>query len=101
MRAIWTTLAAVAATLPALAVAADDANPATENLTLEQRLEQAEQRIRVLERKLELADETATATARSTPVVKAAPAGITIAAADSSTAHQVARQPGRGWPLLL
>jgi phosphate-selective porin OprO/OprP len=85
MRAIWTTLAAVAVTLPAMAMAADDANPPTENLTLEQRLEQAEQRIRVLERKLELADETATASAKSTPVVKAAPAGISIAAADSST----------------
>lgn len=88
MRATWTTLAAVVATLPALA--AQEAspptdNPPTDNLTLEQRLEQAEQRIRVLERKLELADETATAAAKSTPVVKAAPAGVSIAAADSST----------------
>ena len=85
MRAIWTTLAAVAVTLPTMAMAADDASSPTASLTLEQRLEQAEQRIRVLERKLELADETATASVKSAPVVKAAPAGISIAAADSGT----------------
>jgi phosphate-selective porin OprO/OprP len=73
------------AVLPATISLADEASATTENLTLEQRLEQAEQRIRVLERRLELADETATAAAKSTPVVKAAPAGISIAAADSST----------------
>ena len=85
MRAIWTTVAAITATLPALASYAEAAATPAENLTLEQRLEQAEQHIRVLERKLELTDETATAAAKSTPVVKAASAGVSIAAADSST----------------
>ena len=85
MRAIWTTLAALTAVLPATVSLADEANATAENPTLEQRLEQAEQRIRVLERRLELADETATAATKSTPVVKAAPAGVSIAAADSST----------------
>lgn len=85
MRATWTILAAITATLPAMASFAQEAAAPAENLTLEQRLEQAEQRIRVLERKLELADETATAAAKAAPVVKAAPTGVSIAAADSST----------------
>jgi phosphate-selective porin OprO/OprP len=49
-----------------------------------QRLEEQEQRIRVLERRLELADETAAAVAKSTPVVKSAASGFALSSADSS-----------------
>jgi phosphate-selective porin OprO/OprP len=83
MRARWLGLLALVATTPLMAEGGD-APP-----TLEQRLEQAEQRIRVLERRLELADETAAAAASSTPVVKAAPAGVSIASADSATVIKV------------
>lgn len=86
---LWTGL--ILAVLRAPAALADDppaaapaATSSPEVAALLERLEQQEQRIRILERKLELADETATATARSTPVAKAAPAGYSLAAADGS-----------------
>ena len=53
--------------------------------TLEQRLQRAEERIKVLERRLELADETATTAAKAAPVVKAAPAGLSISSGDAAT----------------
>lgn len=59
--------------------------PEGEQLTLEQRLERAEERIKVLERRLELADEATTATAKAAPVIKAAPAGVSIGSADAAT----------------
>ncbi|HVN98539.1 MAG TPA: porin [Steroidobacteraceae bacterium] len=90
MNAAWKTIAAALAAAPLIAVAAETA-PAESNAsgpaepTLEQRLEQAEQRIAILERKLELADEAAASTAKAAPVVKAAPTGVSLASSDSST----------------
>ena len=84
-RLAWLALASVT---PQLALGAEaPATGTTEGtpLTMEQRLEQAEQRIRVLERRLEIADETAATSAKSNAVVKAAPAGIAITAADATT----------------
>ena len=80
MNAVWKSLVAALAAAPLMASAADNAEP-----TLEQRLEQAEQRIAILERKLEIADEATATASKSGPVVKAAPAGISLSAADSST----------------
>jgi phosphate-selective porin OprO/OprP len=50
--------------------------------TIEQRLAEQEQRIKVLERKLELANETTAAAAATTPVVKSAASGFSLNAAD-------------------
>ncbi len=47
-----------------------------------QQLSDQEQRIRILERKLELANETATAAAAATPVVKAGSSGFSLSSAD-------------------
>jgi phosphate-selective porin OprO/OprP len=80
MNAAWKSLAAVLAAAPLMASATDDSQP-----TLEQRLEQAEQRIAILERKLEIAEEASATSSKTAPIVKAAPAGISLAAADSST----------------
>jgi len=73
------------AALPAAAALADEppAAPA-DATTLEQRLEQQEQRIRILERKLELADEAAAGAASSTPVVKSTASGFSLNSADGS-----------------
>lgn len=84
----WLGLAALITAAPLMAQSGDAPPAATTEVgaaTLEQRLEQAEQRIRILERRLELTDETAAAAAKSTPVVKAAPTGISIAAGDAAT----------------
>jgi phosphate-selective porin OprO/OprP len=70
--------------LPALPDAAPAAAPAAAP-TLEERLQQAEARLKVLERKLELAEETATTTAKAAPVVKAAPSGFTLQSADGAS----------------
>ena len=71
---------AVSATLllaTAGAAAADDVSD------LRERLEQQEQKIRVLERKLELQDEAAKAAVPNTPVVRASPQqGFRIQSAD-------------------
>jgi phosphate-selective porin OprO and OprP len=68
-----TTLAPVAA-----AIAQAPADPPT----IEQRLAEQEQRIKVLERKLELANEATKTAAATTPVVKATPSGFSLNAAD-------------------
>ena len=72
--------AAIAATIP-FAAAQSQAEPATAEL--HQRIEELSQKLLVLERKLELQDETAQAAARSTPVVKASPKGFSLQSADS------------------
>jgi len=59
------------------------ADAASEAALLE-RLEQQEQRIKVLERKLEIQDDAAKATASSTPVVKASPKGFSFQSADGA-----------------
>jgi phosphate-selective porin OprO/OprP len=84
----WQWLSAVVAAAPLAALATPEAavNAQTgANPTLEQRLEQAEDNIRILERKLEVSDEAAAASAKSTAVVKASPAGFSIASADGSS----------------
>jgi phosphate-selective porin OprO/OprP len=55
-----------------------------DSAALLQRLEEAEQRIRVLERKLELQDEATTAAAAAAPQVKAAPTRYSIGTADGA-----------------
>jgi phosphate-selective porin OprO/OprP len=79
-------LAGVAlAALPLTTSWADEgAVAAPDTAALLQRLEEQEQRIRVLERRLELADETTAAVAKSTPVVKSAASGFALSSADSS-----------------
>jgi phosphate-selective porin OprO/OprP len=72
--------AAIAATIP-FAAAQSQAEPATAEL--HQRIEELSQKLLVLERKLELQDETAQAAAKSTPVVKASPKGFSLQSADS------------------
>ena len=82
----WQWLGAALAAAPLAANAADAQLTSSQdsgNVALEQRLEQAEDHIKILERKLEVADETAATNAKSTPVVKASPAGFSIAAPDS------------------
>lgn len=59
--------------------------PATAPTDLATRLEQAEQRIRILERKLELDEGDAKTAASTVPQVKASPAGVSLASADGST----------------
>ena len=51
---------------------------------LQRRLEEQEQKTAVLERKLEIQDETAKAALPNTPVVKAGPKGFSIASADNA-----------------
>lgn len=53
--------------------------------SVEQRLAEQDQRIKVLERKLELAEETAAATAASTPAVKAGANGFSLNSADGKS----------------
>jgi phosphate-selective porin OprO/OprP len=74
------------ALLPLNDVLAQEAQaaPATDTAALLQRLEEAEQRIKVLERKLELQDEATTATAASAPVVRAQPNRWAIQSADGA-----------------
>src|ERR1700752_4889747 len=76
--AAWILLpAALAANSRAQADAASEA-------ALLERLEQQEQRIRVLERKLEIQDEASRTAASSTPVVKAGPKGFSLQSADAA-----------------
>lgn len=63
---------------------ADATTPSGANATLEQRLQQAEDNIRILERKLEVSDEAAATAAKSAAVVKASSSGFSIASADNS-----------------
>lgn len=62
---------------------ASGATPA-DTAALLQRLEEAEQRLKVLERKLELQDEAATAAAASAPVVRAQPQRFALQSADGA-----------------
>src|SRR6476619_3416160 len=83
----WQWLGAILAALPLAAGAATDAGDQAQpdsSLTLEQRLQQAEDNIKVLERKLENTDEATANAAKSSAVVKASPAGFSIASADNS-----------------
>jgi phosphate-selective porin OprO and OprP len=82
----WRITAAVSATL-LLAATAAGADDLTD---LRERLEAQEQKIRVLERKLELQDEATKAAVPSTPVVRASPQqGFRIQSADSANVLRV------------
>jgi phosphate-selective porin OprO/OprP len=67
----------------AAGAAAPAATP-TDTAALLQRLEETEQRLKVLERKLELQQEATTAAAASTPVVKASPTRFALQSADGA-----------------
>jgi phosphate-selective porin OprO/OprP len=76
---------AAMALIPLSAALAQEAAPvATDTAALLQRLEEAEQRIKVLERKLELQDEATTTAAASEPVVRAQPNRWAIQSADGA-----------------
>jgi phosphate-selective porin OprO/OprP len=82
-------ISAALLSLPATAQEAPptDSAPATAQTSVElllQRLEEQEQRIRILERKLELAAEAQTAATASTPVVAASPRGFNFRSPDSA-----------------
>ena len=75
------TWAAIAlALLPLSAALAEDASVAD----LQKRLEEQEQRTRVLERTLEIQDENAQAALPGTPIVKAGPKGFSISSQDAA-----------------
>src|SRR5690242_11845829 len=77
---------AAMALIPLSAALAQDATPAAPDAAaLLQRLEEAEQRIKVLERKLELQDEATTTATASTPVVRAQPNRWAIQTADGAS----------------
>jgi phosphate-selective porin OprO and OprP len=67
----------------ALAQAPQQQAPA-DNATLQQRLEEAEQRLKILERKLELQNEAATAAAASAPQVRASATRFSLGTADGA-----------------
>jgi phosphate-selective porin OprO/OprP len=74
-----------AATAAALGVGVATAAPAGADVTNEallRRIEALQQQVMVLERRLELQDETARTAAASTPVVKAGPRGFSLQSAD-------------------
>ena len=84
----WQWLGAIVAAAPLAALATPEAAanaPAGASPTLEQRLEEAEDSIKILERKVEVSDEAAAASAKSAAVVKASPAGFSIASSDGSS----------------
>ncbi|MEP7244020.1 MAG: porin [Gammaproteobacteria bacterium] len=70
--------------VPLSAALAQDAQtpPPADTAALLQRLDEAEQRLRVLERKLELQQEATTAAAASAPTVKASPTRFSLNSAD-------------------
>jgi phosphate-selective porin OprO/OprP len=74
-------LAAMAAVLLPLSYAAAESNDPTE---LKQEIEDLAQRLKVLERKLEVQQETAQAAAAETPVVKASPKGFSFQSKDGA-----------------
>ncbi|HWJ04632.1 MAG TPA: porin [Steroidobacteraceae bacterium] len=74
----WTAAAIAAAAIAP--VTASRAAPTTEELL--QRIDELSQKVLVLERKLEIQDETTQAAVKSTPVVKASPRGFSIESAD-------------------
>jgi phosphate-selective porin OprO/OprP len=65
------------------------AQTSAEAPSLEQTLAEQNQRIKVLERKLELANETATAAAAATPVVKSAASGFSLNSADGKNVFKL------------
>ncbi len=65
------------------------AQTSAEAPSLEQALAEQDQRIKLLERKLELANETATAAAATTPVVKSAASGFSLNSADGKNVFKV------------
>jgi phosphate-selective porin OprO/OprP len=73
----WAAAAIAAALAP---VGASRAEPTTEELL--QKIDELSQKVLVLERKLEIQDETTQASVKSTPVVKASPKGFSIESAD-------------------
>jgi len=77
-----TAAALISLTATLVPVATTFAQAPADPPTIEQRLAEQEQRIKVLERKLELANETATSATATTPVVKSAPSGFSLNAAD-------------------
>jgi len=77
-------LAGIAALwLPLGAAMAQGESPPPDDTTLQQRLDEQEQRLKVLERKLEIQDEATAATAAN-PTVKASPKGFQIATPDNA-----------------
>jgi phosphate-selective porin OprO/OprP len=83
-------MGAVLLTLPlGLAYAQDQSSSAASSqssdaATLQQRLEEQEQRLKILERRLELQEEAAKAATASTPVVKASPSRFSFQSADGA-----------------
>ncbi|HET9693101.1 MAG TPA: porin [Steroidobacteraceae bacterium] len=74
----WTAAAVAAALGPATAAA--QGTPGNEELL--QRIEELSQKVLVLERRLEIQDEAAQSTSKSTPVVKASPKGFSLESPD-------------------
>jgi phosphate-selective porin OprO/OprP len=70
-----------AAIAAALLPATGQADPTSDELL--QKIEELSQKVLVLERKLEVQDETTKSAAASTPVVKASPKGFSLASADN------------------
>jgi phosphate-selective porin OprO/OprP len=93
--ATWAALTLAVA--PVTAALAQTSSPQTNNqgasdtgeASHEQRLADQEQRIKILERKLELASDAATAAAASTPVVKSAPSGFSLNSADGKNTFKL------------
>jgi len=56
---------------------------------LKKRLDEQDQKIKVLERKLEISDEAAAAAVPSTPVVKASPKGFSIGSPDGANVFKL------------
>src|SRR4051812_27465258 len=79
-----TTLAgAISLILGTVTVHADDVSD------LKKRLDEQDQKIKVLERKLEISDEAAAAAVPSTPVVKASPKGFSIGSPDGANVFKL------------
>lgn len=70
--------------LPLGVAIAQDQNTTSESATLLERLEAQEQRVKVLERKLELKEEAEKAAAASAPVVKASPSRVSFSSPDNA-----------------
>lgn len=78
-------LAWVAVVALPLGVAFAQDTSSADAATLQQRLEEQEQRLKILERKLELQEEAAKAAAASTPTVKASPTRLSFQSADGAS----------------
>jgi len=70
--------------LPVASALAQGVPPSADVADLQRRLEEQEQKTAVLERKLEIQDETAKAALPNTPVIKAGPKGFSIASQDNA-----------------